>query len=169
LNKDNLSQRIKDNLLIKLNKNDIYATLINIQYNNNGVLTGTSPLNSFIITRNANPDLIAEKIHFGLTKTYYSYDIESEGSIVSAHWRNWLSEDQYSKLVEPVQRTQIINEVLEKEANLKLDPQSKIDKIMKFMNVDNTQNYLEKFPTFDSIILLPKYKFGKSDINFRDF
>jgi hypothetical protein len=99
--------------------------------------------------------------------------MDSEGSIVSVHWRllNWISKDQYAKLVEPVQRTQIVNEVLEKEANLKIDPHSKLDKIMKFMNMDNISNYLDKFPahTFDSIILLPKYNFGESDLKFMEY
>ena len=58
---------------------------------------------------------------------------------------------------------------MKKEANLKLDTQSKLDKIMKFMNMDNISNYLDKFPRFDSIKSLPIYSFGESDINFREY
>ena len=184
---------IKDKLLSQLNEDDFYAILVNIQYVVNGSLKGTSPINSIIITGNANHELIAEKIYNGLRKAYYSYDMESEGSIVTVHWRNWIPTDKYAKIVNPVQRTLVatwvenVNEVLEKEAKLKINTQSKLDKIMKFMNVENISNFLDKFPTsifcpifcpwlvkskgwmIDSITLLTKYKFSESDIKFMEY
>ena len=59
LNKDKLIIRIKENLLSKLNGNDLYAMLLNIQYVDNGVLKGTSPISSVVITATKYMDIFS--------------------------------------------------------------------------------------------------------------
>lgn len=118
LNKGNLISCLKDKMLSQLNGDDLYSLLVNIQYvsNKDGSLKGTSPMASMVVTGKANPVLISERIHNGLRKAYDSYDMKEEGIIVSVHWKDWIPKSQYEQLVGPVDRTQIVNRVLEEEA-----------------------------------------------------
>ena len=49
-----------------------------------------------------------------------------------------------------------------------VENQIKLDKMMQIMNKSNIPTYLEEFPTFDSIIELPEYKFGDFDLDLMD-
>ena len=60
-------------------------------------------------------------------------------------------------MVDAKTRTEIVNEVLKDESNLGLDMQSKLNKVLKFMKADNTNNYLDELPEFDSITKLDIY------------
>jgi hypothetical protein len=170
LNKGNLITCIKDKMLSQLNGDDLYSLLVNIQYvsSKDGSLKGTSPMVSMVVTGKANPVLISERIHNGLRKAYDTYEMKEEGIIVSVHWKDWIPKSQYEELVGPVDRTKIVNLVLEQESKISnrevVESQTKLDKMMKTMNQSNVPNYLEEFPRFDSIIELPEYKFGDFDI-----
>nr|YP_010555480.1 DNA polymerase [Ramaria rubella]UYR22229.1 DNA polymerase [Ramaria rubella] len=164
LNKKILISRIKDKIMIVLDSDKLYAVLINLQYIKNGSITGTSPMKSIIITGSTNVSLIADNILNALTRAHNEYRLEAEECFVSFYWRQWLSEDEYSKLVGPVNRNKKVEEVLREEANLKLDNQSKLDKIVRFMKIDQIQNYLNEFPQFNSITKLQPYRFKWDDL-----
>jgi len=85
--------------------------------------------------------------------------------IVRGYWREWIFKDDYGKLIKPVDRDAIINEVLKEQAAQNLDVKSKYDKVMKFMDVKNIKNYVKEFPTFDRITTLKPYY----DIKLFDF
>ena len=156
---------VLDKFLSKLKGNDLYTMLVNIQYYSadDGQFKGTTPMDSMIVTGNANPELIAVRILNGIKKAIASYNMKLDGGIVSVHWREWISQSDYKKLVTPEERTAIVNKVLDEEAKLKNDTQTKIEQVMHYMNMSKIMNYLDEFPTFDSITHLPEYKFSKLD------
>lgn len=162
LNKTVLINKINANLINELDRenNKIYAVLINISYIKNGIVSGISPMKSLIITGKSNVYLIADNILNGLNKVNNEYNLDSDECIVKVYWREWLPNSEYAKLVEPIKRNDIIDEVLREEANLKLDTQSKLDKILRFMCIDEIQNYLNDFPSFNSITELEPYSFS---------
>nr|AYE93221.1 DNA polymerase [Termitomyces sp.]AYE93271.1 DNA polymerase [Termitomyces sp.] len=156
-NKELLINRVKENLMVELDNEKLYALLINIHYVKDGVLNGISPMKSVIVTGNSNAQLIAVNILNGLNKVINEYNIENDECIVRVHWRDWIPEEDYAKLVAPIDRDAIVNEVLRDEANLNLDSKSKLDKIMKIMSVDKIVNYVDEFPTFYSVTQLEVY------------
>ena len=89
LNMEKLTYIIKNKFLVQLKPSDPYACLINIQYisNHQGSIKGVSPMKSFVVTGNANPELVSFKILQGLQEAYNNYDMSDEGIIVSIHWR----------------------------------------------------------------------------------
>ena len=60
-------------------------------------------------------------------------------------------------MVELVLRTQIVEEVLRKQAKICLKSYDKLCQIMKFMKQSKLTNYINEFPTFDSITILDIY------------
>ena len=82
-----------------------------------------------IITGDSNVTLIGQNIYNALIRANNEYSLPESETMVQIIWRPWLADEDYTKLVEPLNRTQIVNEVLREEANLKLDSSSKIDKI----------------------------------------
>ena len=101
----------------------------------------------------------------GLNKAYNEYSLNDVGCVVQVYWREWLPTSEYSKLVQPVHRTKIVDEVFKEEANLKLASQSKLDKIIRLLKIDKIQNYLNEFPLFESITKLEEYKISSKFLN----
>lgn len=122
-------------------------------------------MKSIIITSESNILLIAQNINNAIIKANNEYDVHEEGAFISILWRNWLPESEYQKLVAPINRTEIIDDVLREQSNLNLDTQSKLDKIMRFMKLNPNTTYIDKFPTFDSLLQLPKYRFRRDEID----
>jgi len=56
--------------------------------------------------------------------------------IVTLYWRPWISDSEYHKLVTPVQRKEIIDEVLHDQAQLNLDRKAKLDKTEKYSSIE---------------------------------
>jgi len=65
-----------------------------------------------------------------------------------------MSNLDYSKLVEPAKRKDIVEEVLRDQAKEYLSSQSKLNHIIKFMKFGKVTDYLKDFPNFDSITKL---------------
>ena len=86
-----------------------------------------------IITGDSNVTLIGQNIYNALIRANNEYSLpESETMVQIGPMETLVSgvpRRTHTKLVEPLNRTQIVNEVLREEANLKLDSSSKIDKI----------------------------------------
>ena len=72
-----------------------------------------------------------------------------------------MSDDEYGKLVNPIKRTEIIEEILREQANLKLDETSKLAKIMRFMCVEKIENFIKDLPIFDSITQLEECRYDE--------
>ena len=140
----------------ELESDKLYSILVNIYYLDLGQPRGTSPMKSIIITGDSNVTLIGQNIYNALIRANNEYSLPESETMVQIIWRPWLADEDYTKLVEPLNRTQIVNEVLREEANLKLDSSSKIDKINKIIcgPTDKYENYLGAFPHFDSITKL---------------
>ena len=113
----------------ELESDKLYSILVNIYYLDLGQPRGTSPMKSIIITGDSNVTLIGQNIYNALIRANNEYSLPESETMVQIIWRPWLADEDYTKLVEPLNRTQIVNEVLREEANLKLDSSSKIDKI----------------------------------------
>ena len=154
-----LESALKSRLLSQFEPEKLYTILINLIYIEDGRVWGTSPMQSIIITAESNVSLIARTILNKLKRASNEYDIKDHSCQVQVIWREWLPEDEYSKLKSPIERTQIIDEILQDEADLKLDTDSKLRKIKKFMKLDDYDHKLEGLPEFDSIIQLPKYDY----------
>jgi len=152
-----LYERISERLLVKLDKNKIYAIIMNVSYVHNGELSGISPIRSLIVSGNSNVKLIGLNILNGVNKVLNEYNIDDDKCVVTLYWRPWISDNEYHKLVTPVKRTEIIDEVLHDQAQLKLDSKSKLDKIMKILNIKNNVNFINEFPNYDSVFKLHKY------------
>ena len=150
--------------MVVLENDKLYSILINIHYLNNGVVNGISPMKSMVITGSSSVKLISFNILNALNKVYNEYNIDNAnyGCVVKVHWREWIADSEYDKLIEPIKRNEIINQVLQEQANLKLDQKSKIDKIMKFMSINNMQNYINEFPS--SITQLDVYNNSDNDM-----
>jgi len=65
-----------------------------------------------------------------------------------------MSNMDYSKLVEPAQRKNIVEQVLRDQAKEYLSSQSKLNHILKFIKFGQVTDYLKDFPKFDSITKL---------------
>jgi len=154
---DIIMNRIKNNLICKLEDNKVYSLLLNVNYIKDGQVTGISPIKSIIINKNSSIKYMAQNMIIGLNKIINEYNIDGSDCFVRAYWREWITDDKYSQLVKPLDRDAIINDVLKEQAEKNLDVQSKYDKVMKFMNVKHLDNYVYDFPKFDSITKLEKY------------
>ena len=152
-----LHARISERLLVKLDPNKIYAIIMNVSYVNNGVLSGLSPIKSLIVSGNSNVKLIGQNILNGVNKVLNEYNIDDDKCVVTLYWRPWISDSEYHKLVTPVQRKEIIDEVLHDQAQLNLDRKAKLDKINKILNIKNNVHFITEFPNYDSVIKLQKY------------
>lgn len=164
LDKNVLIDRLQNNFIFELVSYKVYSILVNVSYVADGVVNGISPMKSMIVTGKSNTNLIAANILNGLHKVLNEYSIESSEAIVIVHWREWISSDEYVKLVDPVKRNEIIDEVLRDESQLKLDEESKLGYIKKKMYIDNIENYVSEFPNFNSITTLDIYK-GNDNFN----
>jgi hypothetical protein len=100
-------------------------------------------MKSMILTDGANPLLIAKNINNGLVESKKQYNIDADYCSVRVFYRKWLSDDEYTKLVKPKERTDIINEVLRDEAELNLDNESKLNSILKFLHLGQIDTYLK--------------------------
>ena len=124
----------------ELESDKLYSILVNIYYLDNGQPRGTSPKNEDpvvpIITGDSNVTLIGQNIYNALIRANNEYSLPESETMVQIGPMETLGQQRgepprrtHTKLVEPLNRTQIVNEVLREEANLKLDSSSKIDKI----------------------------------------
>lgn len=59
-----------------------------------------------------------------------------------------MSDDEYLKMVSAASRTEITNEVLQEESDLKIDKQSKMKKIIKNFNIENMNTFVDEFPNY---------------------
>src|SRR5258708_9691959 len=99
------------------------------------------------------------------------YDIISEEVTVRVHWREWVSEDEYNQMVSAADRTKITNEVLQEESELKLDIESKLTKITKFMKIENMNTFVTELPYYDKNTELEIYcdKDHQNDLKMYNF
>lgn len=154
---ESLNEVLKNKLFVEFKENRGYSILIQLDYLSNGILSGLSPMKSMYITHDTNVNLISVNIFNALNKVINEYNIEGEVCRVSVIWKDWEADLDYSKMVEPVLRTQIVEEVLREQAKVHLKSHDKLCQIMKFMKQSKLTNYINEFPTFDSITMLDVY------------
>src|SRR5258708_25073255 len=133
----------------RLESDKLYALLIKLHFITDGQVKGISPMKSMIVTGDSNVIFLAANIVNGLTRAMNEYDIISEEVTVRVHWREWVSEDEYNQMVSAADRTKITNEVLQEESELKLDIESKLTKITKFMKIENMNTFVTELPYYD--------------------
>lgn len=86
--------------MVLLDKDKLYALLVNINYSKEGKLNGISPMKSLFVTGNSKFNLIAVNIINGLNKVINQYNLDRDDCIVSLHCRDCADKD-LDKLVEP--------------------------------------------------------------------
>ena len=91
--------------------------------------------------------MIAKNIVQSIIKSENEYEIIDSDCNVYILWRKWLNSEDYNKLISPIDRSKIINDVLEEESKLELDDKSKLKYINKFMNIKSINNYLNNVVT----------------------
>nr|QWO71469.1 DNA polymerase [Termitomyces titanicus] len=163
IDKKILINRLKDNLISQLEEGKIYSILLNMSYLKNGVNVGISPMKSMIITPTVNLNLLGHNIINAIILKSQEYEVQGEYCNININWREWLRKEEYSKLVSPVNRDKIIEEVLREEGNLTKNNNNKLDKILKFMAIEKLDNYINQFPSFDSITKLTPYDLNSDE------
>nr|QWO71460.1 DNA polymerase [Termitomyces sp. T132]QWO71465.1 DNA polymerase [Termitomyces sp. T8] len=163
IDKKILINRLKDNLISQLEEGKIYSILLNMSYLKNGVNVGISPMKSMIITATVNLNLLGHNIINAIILKSQEYEVQGDSCNINIYWREWLRDDEYSKLVSPVNRDKIIEEVLIEEGNLTKNNNNKLDKILKFMAIEKLDNYINQFPSFDSITKLTPYDLNSDE------
>lgn len=116
-------------------------------------------MKSIIITADSNVSFIGKIIQNQIIRASNEYNFIDQSCQVQVIWRQWLPDEEYSKLKSPIDRNKVIDEILQDEADLKIDAASKLRKINRFLKIEDYNNKLEEFSEFDSIKILPKYDF----------
>jgi len=68
--------------MVQLDKDKLYALLVNIYYSKEGKLIGISPMKSLIVTGNYKVNLIVVNIINGLNKVIIQSNLDSDECIV---------------------------------------------------------------------------------------
>ena len=84
---DIIMNRIKNNLICKLEDNKVYSLLLNVNYIKDGQVTGISPIKSIIINKNSSIKYMAQNMIIGLNKIINEYNIDGSDCFVRAYWR----------------------------------------------------------------------------------
>lgn len=116
MNPEILRVSLNENLMKILDGDKLYALLVNLHFIKDGQVKGISPLKSMIVTGDSNVKFMAANIINGLIRAMNYYNITYEEVTVRVHWREWVSEDEYNKMVSEADRTKITNEVLKEES-----------------------------------------------------
>jgi hypothetical protein len=157
LTENRLNDVLVNKLFVQFKKNRGYTLLFQLDYITNGRVSGLTPMKFMYVTYDTNVKLISVNVINGLNKVRNEYNVDADICRLSVIWRDWLSNMDYSKLVDPALRKDIVEEVLRDQAKDYLSSQSKLDKVLKFLKIGNFNNYVKDFPYFDSITMLDVY------------
>jgi len=159
---NNLKEKILE-LINQLESNKTYSILFLLQFYKKGEIKTRIVMNSIIISKNSNSEFISKIIKQSLIAREKDYKIVNMDGVVTAFYREWLSENDYNKAISPIDREKLINEVLMEEAEIISG--DKLSEIKNFMDVEHINNYIKEFPKYDSIIKLNNIYEIEEEIN----
>ena len=156
-----LSNSLSGNVISTLDGNKVYSMLISLQYQDKGQMKVTSPMTSVMIDQGSNTLLMGENIINKVNASIVQYSIElDEHAVLYAHWKIWLNEGEMSSTVSNEAKTNILNKEIEKVNDMNKNKNANIlgiDEVAKIMFVKNSNNYVNVFPDFESIMKLVEY------------
>lgn len=104
LDLDVLKSAINSCLLSQFESGKLYTILINIIYVENGVIRGSTPMKSIIITAESNvsfhrlPKAAGKIIQNKIIRASNEYNFIDQSCQVQVIWRQWLRDEEYSNL-----------------------------------------------------------------------
>ena len=162
---DTLSLKIslENNVIIQLEKSKIYSLILVIYYKDKGVRKGSSISKSIHITKDSNIKYISSVILQNIITATNQYGIMDHDSYLKVYWRKWLNDDEYNEAITPVERENLINEVLQDEAEiLSVD---RVQVVNKYMNISHLNLYLKEFPILNSNLNNIELGYNKNILN----
>lgn len=106
---------LNSKVLGKLDSGKIYRALITEKYKENGIIKGSTPMKSIMITSSINSKLILERIQRELRRFEIEYDLDEYTSDCFIGWKEWLSKEEYAEGLSNKKVDEILTEVLEDE------------------------------------------------------
>jgi hypothetical protein len=91
-----LDNEFSSKVLDKLEPGKVYILLVSLNYEVDGIVKGSSPMKSIIITRSINCKLILDRIQRELRRFEYEYDLEDYSGDSFVGWKEWLSIEEYA-------------------------------------------------------------------------
>ena len=145
------------NILEKLNEDKIYRMLVSLKYEVDGIVKGSSPMRSIMITRSINCKLILERIQQELIRFEDEYELQNYSGDCFVGWKEWLSSEDYAKGLTKKNVDEILTNVLQEEKKSK--SKNKYNTISKKMIECKAFEKINKLsPLFDSVNIGNKYK-----------
>jgi hypothetical protein len=117
------------NVLDKLMSEKVYRMLVSVKYEVVGIVKGSSPMKSIMITSSISCKLILERIQRELRRFENEYDLEYYSGDCFVGWKEWLSNEEIVAGINNKKVDEIVTGVLQDEVKSK----NKYKKISKNM------------------------------------
>jgi len=158
-NNNYFEDRFKEMVLDKLEEGKIYRMLITVKYEEEGVIKGSTPMRSVMITKTISGYLILDRIQRELRKFEYEYNLEDYTGECYVGWKEWLSKEDFVEGVSNRKVDEIVSELLQYELKNK---NKKINE--KMIDGHEFDNINIMFPKFNSVDIYPTL-FQKDHMN----
>jgi hypothetical protein len=152
---ERLANVFSSQVLAKLQEGKVYRILVSLKYEVDGIVKGSSPMKSILITRNISSSLIIERIKTELIKFEEEYKIELYNGECFVGWKEWLSTEEFAQGVTNKKVDEILTDVLQTEIKSK----NKYTKIsQKMLDGAAFADINKMVPLFDSVVKGKIYK-----------
>ena len=89
--------------------------LVSVKYEKDGIVKGSSPMKSIMITSRISYKLILERIQIELIKFENEYELEDYSGDCFVGWKEWISNEDYAKGLTNKKVDEKLSEVLQEE------------------------------------------------------